>query len=37
VPYREVEHAPVVLPERERHSDYFRNPVPRELYVPEVY
>jgi polyphosphate kinase 2 len=37
VPYREVEHAPVILPARERHPDYFRNPVPRELYVPEVY
>jgi polyphosphate kinase 2 len=37
LPYREVEHPPVVLPPRERHPDYFRNPVPPELYVPEVY
>ena len=35
--YHEVEHEPVHLPPRERHEDYIRNPVPNELFVPEVY
>lgn len=33
----EVEHASIVLPPRERHDDYVRRPVPREIVVPEVY
>jgi polyphosphate kinase 2 len=37
VPYEEVEHAPVILPARERNPEYLRNPVPREMYVPEIY
>lgn len=37
VPYGEVEHAPVVLPARERHDDYARRPVPPEMFVPERY
>jgi polyphosphate kinase 2 len=37
VKYREVEHPPIVLPPRERHPDYFRTPIPQEMYVPEVY
>jgi polyphosphate kinase 2 len=37
VPYAEVPHSEVVLPERLRHDDYFRQPVPSELYVPEIY
>ena len=37
VPYREVEHAPIVLPEREHQPNYARHPVPEELYVPPVY
>ena len=37
VPYNEVDHQPVHLPERVHHADYHRNPVPREMYVPEVY
>jgi polyphosphate kinase 2 (PPK2 family) len=37
VPYHEVEHPPVVLPSRERHSDYFRHPIPPDRYVPEVF
>ena len=37
MPYEETEHAPVVLPERERHKDYVRQPVPRDIVVPEVY
>jgi polyphosphate kinase len=35
--YREKPKSPVVLPERERHEDYSRQPVPREMFVPEVY
>ena len=37
VPYGEVEKPAVVLPERERHDDYVRHPVPPEMYVPQVY
>jgi polyphosphate kinase len=36
-PYTEVERQGVVLPERERHNDYARHPVPAELLVPEIY
>lgn len=36
-PYHEVERAPITLPDRERHSDYLRNPVPPEMIVPEIY
>jgi len=25
------------LPDRERHEDYMRRPVPQEMIVPEVY
>jgi len=35
--YEEVQHPPVVLPERLRHEDYARKPVPPEMVVPEVY
>jgi polyphosphate kinase 2 len=37
MPYKEVEHAPIVLPSRVRHEDYIRHPVPADLLVPEVY
>ena len=36
-PYEEVAHLPITLPPRERHPDYFRQPVPDSLIVPEVY
>ena len=36
-PYSEVEKTPVVLPPRERRKDYSRQPVPKEMIVPEVY
>ena len=36
-PYHEVERPSVHLPERERHEDYLRHPVPPELIVPEIY
>ena len=37
LPYQEVPHAPVVLPDRVRIPEYFRQPVPASMYVPEVY
>jgi hypothetical protein len=37
VPYRDVVHQPVVLPEREHKPDYARAPVADALYVPAVY
>ncbi|HEX7931212.1 MAG TPA: polyphosphate kinase 2, partial [Sphingomicrobium sp.] len=33
--FADVPKAPVTLPERVRHDDYIRHPVPAELYVPE--
>jgi len=37
VPYEATEHAPILLPERVRHDDYVRSPVPEDILVPEVY
>ena len=37
IPYDDVPKEQVVLPERVRHADYIRHPVPKELYVPERY
>jgi polyphosphate kinase 2 len=37
VPYREVERESVQLPDRVRHAEYTRHPVPKEMHVPEVY
>ncbi len=37
MPYQETEHPPVVLPERVRHEDYVRQPVPQDIVVPEIY
>ena len=37
VPYHEVEHAEVHLPERVRSPEYIRGPVPQEIMVPQVY
>jgi polyphosphate kinase 2 (PPK2 family) len=37
MPYQEVAHPPIVLPERVRNNDYIRHPVPPELMVPQVY
>ena len=37
MPYQETQHPPVVLPERVRHEDYVRQPVPQDIVVPEVY
>ena len=37
VPYEEAPRETIELPARVRHADYHRQPVPKELYVPEVY
>jgi polyphosphate kinase 2 len=37
IPYGEIERAPVVLPDRVRHDDYERHPIPSEMHVPELY
>jgi polyphosphate kinase len=37
VPYHEVAHDTVQLPERVRNPDYIRNPVPAHMIVPEKY
>ncbi|HEY0201403.1 MAG TPA: polyphosphate kinase 2 [Burkholderiaceae bacterium] len=37
LPYQEVVHDPVVLPQREHHDDYIRHPVPQGMVVPEIY
>ncbi len=37
VPYHDVPHDEVQLPERVRHADYIRHPVPAEMFVPEKY
>jgi hypothetical protein len=37
MPYEEVAHPQVVVPERVRHEDYERHPVPQSMIVPEVY
>lgn len=37
MPYEEIAHPAIELPEREYHDDYVRRPVPREIIVPEVY
>ena len=37
VPYHDVEHASIELPDRVFNPDYLRQPVPDDMYVPEVY
>jgi hypothetical protein len=37
VPYSEVTHEPVVLPDRVHNPDYIRGPIPEEMIVPAVY
>ena len=36
-PYHEIERQEIQLPERERHEDYVRQPVPATMLVPERY
>ena len=37
VPYTEVPHEPVTLPERIHNPDYARTPIPKQMYVPQVF
>jgi polyphosphate kinase 2 len=37
IPYGEIEHDHVILPDRVHNPDYLRHPVPREMFVPSVY
>ncbi len=37
IPYREVSRNGIVLPERVHNPDYSRDPVPRDMYVPNVF
>jgi polyphosphate kinase len=37
IPYKPVDRPTIVLPPRTHNPDYQRQPVPQELYVPEVY
>lgn len=37
IPYKEIDHPVITLPERVHNPDYLRGPVPPEMYVPEVY
>ena len=37
IPYKEIEHPVITLPERVHNPDYLRGPVPPQMYVPEVY
>jgi polyphosphate kinase 2 len=37
IPYQEVSRNGIVLPERVHNPDYIRGPVPRQMYVPNVF
>jgi len=37
MPYAEIERPLVQLPDRERHEDYFRLPVPEAMKVPDIF
>ena len=37
IPYQEVEHEKPVLPPRAHNPDYHREPIPRDMYVPDLY
>jgi polyphosphate kinase 2 len=37
IPYEEIPHAPVTLPDRVHNPNYIRGPLPQEMYVPAVY
>src|SRR5450830_1485705 len=37
MPYEEVQHRSIELPQREHHEDYLRNPVAEDMIVPQVY
>ena len=37
IPYQEVEHPTVILPERVHNPDYHRHPVPNQMIIPDRY
>ncbi len=37
IPYEEVQHDPVILPTRVHNPGYYREEIPDEMYVPEIY
>jgi len=37
VPYEEIHHDPVQMPERVRNANYIRESLPKDIYVPAVY
>lgn len=37
IPYTEVEHETIILPDRIHHPDYTRQPVSEEMFVPDIY
>jgi len=37
IPYQEIDHPLITLPERVHNPDYLRGPVPPAMYVPEVF
>jgi polyphosphate kinase 2 len=37
IPYHEIKQPEVKLPKRVYNSDYIRGPVPKDMYVPEIY
>jgi polyphosphate kinase 2 len=37
IPFRDVEHSSVQLPERVHNPNYLRGPIPKDMYVPAVY
>jgi polyphosphate kinase 2 len=37
IPYREIEHAPIALPERVHNPNYIRGPLPKDIHVPAIY
>jgi hypothetical protein len=37
IPYEDVPRSSVILPDRVRHEDYIRHPVPTDMYVPSVF
>ncbi len=37
MPYEEIKRPSIDLPEREYHDDYARRPVPKEMFVPDIY
>ena len=37
ISYEEIKKPLIELPQREHHDDYVRQPVPKDLFVPDIY